>query len=176
MKKTLTVVAVAVSLALTSAFDARWPISRGFLRSLPQHERLNFETETRKLQTRIGAGGMSTGDVVAAQTYWFWVFLLTSRFHDRLWRKHFAIAFPYAPRSVDRAVVHARCESVRLADGGPRRRCRRPAAAPPTRGTSTGLARSGLARRGVRRPPGPATQALCVAGRNRAPRAGRAST
>ncbi len=104
----------AVSLALTSAFGPRWPVSGGFLRSLPGRERANFEAETGKLRTRIGAGGMSTGDVVAAQTYWFWVFLLTSRFQDRVWNKHFAAAFPYAPRSVDRAVVHGRCESVRL--------------------------------------------------------------
>jgi len=104
----------AVHQALVSAFDARWPISGGFLRSLPARERATFEAETRKLQARIGTGRMSTGDVVASQTYWFWVFLLTSRFQSRVWNKHFAAAFPYAPRSVDRAVVHARCESIRL--------------------------------------------------------------
>jgi hypothetical protein len=104
----------AVHAALTSAFEADWPTAQGFLRSLPSRERAVFEAETRKLRSRVAGGRVSAGDVVASQTYWFWVFLLTSRFQNRVWNKQFAAAFPYVPKSVDRAVVHARCETIRL--------------------------------------------------------------
>ncbi|HEU4453692.1 MAG TPA: hypothetical protein VFR81_11565 [Longimicrobium sp.] len=104
----------AVHAALTSAFEPDWPTAQGFLRSLPSRERAVFEAETRKLRSRVAGGRVSAGDVVAGQTYWFWVFLLTSRFQNRVWNKQFAAAFPYAPKSVDRAVVHARCETIRL--------------------------------------------------------------
>lgn len=102
----------AVHAALTVAYGPQWPLSPGFLRSLPSHERSAFQAEIAKLRRRMGRAP-ATGDVVAAQTYWFWVFLLTTRFQDRVWTGGFAAAFPHAPRNVDRTVVHTRAEAVR---------------------------------------------------------------
>jgi hypothetical protein len=102
----------AVNAALIDAFGPEWPWSGGFLRSLPAQDRARFESEKNKLQSRLGKRP-STGDVVAAQTYWFWVFLFTARFQDRIWKRGFALAFPHAPRGVDRTVVYDRCDAIR---------------------------------------------------------------
>jgi hypothetical protein len=40
--------------------------------------------------------------------------LLTARFEARIWRREFAASFPYAPARIDRGIVHARAESIRL--------------------------------------------------------------
>lgn len=59
-------------------------------------------------------GKVSVGDVVAAQTYWFWVFMLTRRFQNRVWNQGFALAFPHAPSGVDREVVFSRVDAIRV--------------------------------------------------------------
>ncbi|HEX8276942.1 MAG TPA: hypothetical protein VF615_30150 [Longimicrobiaceae bacterium] len=56
---------------------------------------------------------VSTGDVVAAQTYWFWVMLLTSRFENRVWKQEFKSSFPHAPARVTRDIVHSRADTIR---------------------------------------------------------------
>jgi hypothetical protein len=65
-----------------------------------------FEKGRRKLEAKLRMPRVSTGDVVAAQTYWFWVMLLTSRFETRIWKREFANAFPCAPSRIDRRIVH----------------------------------------------------------------------
>ena len=104
----------AVNRALESQFGAQWPYSQGFLRNLPAHERATFEGSRRKLEKTRGVQRLSTGDVVAGQTYYFWVSMLTSRFEQRVWQREFARSFPCAPPHIDRAVVHASAESIRL--------------------------------------------------------------
>jgi hypothetical protein len=81
---------------------------------LPAHERATFEASRRKLERTRGVQRLSTGDVVAGQTYYFWVSMLTSRFEQRVWQREFARSFPCAPPHIDRAVVHASAESIRL--------------------------------------------------------------
>jgi hypothetical protein len=102
----------AVNAALLAAYGASWPTSAGFLRALPARERAGLEAETRNLKRRLGKPP-TVGDVVAAQTYWFWVFMFTHRFEDRIWSRRFPDAFPHAPHHVSRAVVHQRAESIR---------------------------------------------------------------
>lgn len=75
----------AVNDSLVSAFGAQWPYSAGFLRALPAAERATFLTARQKLERKLRIQQTSTGDVVAAQTYWFWVSMLTRRFHARIW-------------------------------------------------------------------------------------------
>jgi hypothetical protein len=104
----------AVNRALESQFGVQWPYSQGFLRMLPAHERKNFETSRGKLEKTRGVQRLSTGEVVAGQTYYFWVSMLTSRFEQRMWQREFARSFPEAPPNVDRAVVHAIAEQIRL--------------------------------------------------------------
>lgn len=103
----------AVNRALVSQFGAEWPYASGFLRSLPGLERSTFEKCVRKLEGSLRKPRVSTGDVVAAQTYWFWVFLLTSRFDQRIWSREFASSFPAAPSRIDREIVHARADTIR---------------------------------------------------------------
>jgi hypothetical protein len=103
----------AVARALSSQFGVTWPYSQGFLRSLPGRDRTAFETGLRKVERTLGVARATTGDVVAAQTYWFWVNLLTSRFEQRIWSREFRRAFPFAPRGVDRGVVHRQADSLR---------------------------------------------------------------
>jgi hypothetical protein len=104
----------AVSRALGSQFGPEWPYAPGFLRTLPRPERDTFERSLRKLEKTRHAARLSTCDVVSAQTYDFWVAMLTSRFEERVWRAEFAHSFPVAPVNVDRAVVHGRAEAIRL--------------------------------------------------------------
>jgi hypothetical protein len=104
----------AVNRALESQFGAQWPYSQGFLRTLPAHERATFEGNRRKLEKTRGVQRLSTGDVVAGQTYYFWVSMLTSRFEQRVWQREFARSFPFAPPHIGRAVMHASAESIRL--------------------------------------------------------------
>jgi hypothetical protein len=99
--------------ALVSQFGADWPYARGFLRSLPGLERTTFEKCIRKLENTLRKSRVSTDDVVAAQTYWFWVTLLTARFEKRIWSREFAAAFPSAPARVDRESVHVRADTIR---------------------------------------------------------------
>lgn len=103
----------AINRALVSQFGAHWPYSAGFLRTLPTHERDTFESGRSRLERNLRLPHVSTGDVVAAQTYGFWVMLLTARFQGRIWQQEFATSFPGAPPQVTRAVVHDRAEEIR---------------------------------------------------------------
>lgn len=103
----------AVNRALESQFGVQWPYSQGFLRMLPAHERKNFESSRGKLEKMRRVQRLSTGEVVAGQTYYFWVSMLTSRFDQRVWQREFARSFHFAPARVNRAVVHASAERVR---------------------------------------------------------------
>lgn len=103
----------AINRALVSQFGVDWPYAPGFLRSLPGLERTTFEKCLRKLEGNLRKPRVSTGDVVAAQTYWFWVTLLTSRFEQRIWSREFAVAFPSAPSRIDREIVHGRADTIR---------------------------------------------------------------
>jgi hypothetical protein len=103
----------AVNRALISQFGSQWPYSQGFLRSLHKPERETFENGRSKLERKLGLGRVSTGDVVAAQTYWFWVMLLTSRFQQRIWSREFVNSFPHAPPRINRNIVHTRADSIR---------------------------------------------------------------
>ena len=47
-------------------------------------ERTTFERCLRTLEANLRKPRVSTGDVVAAQTCWFWVTLLTSRVEQRI--------------------------------------------------------------------------------------------
>ncbi len=102
-----------INRALVAQFGPEWPYSQGFLRTLPSRERQPFEGGRARLERTLGVIRASTGDVVAAQTYWFWTILLTSRFDKRIWSREFARSFPHAPPRVSRSVVHERAESIR---------------------------------------------------------------
>jgi hypothetical protein len=104
----------AVSRALESQFGPEWPYAQGFLRTLPAHERDAFERSVRKLEKTRRVARVSTCDVVSAQTYYFWVAMLTSRYEQRVWQAEFTRSFPSAPANVDRAVVHGRAEAIRV--------------------------------------------------------------
>lgn len=104
----------AVNRALEAQFGPQWPYSGGFLRTLRTLDRDAFEAARVKLERNLRVARATTGDVVAAQTYWFWVMLLTSRFENRIWKREFAASFPHAPAQIDRAVVHARADSLRV--------------------------------------------------------------
>lgn len=103
----------AVNRALVSQLGPEWPYAEGFLRSLPTPERDTFMRCRAKLERGLRRPRASTGDVVAAQTYWFWVTLLTSRFEQRIWSREFASSFPSAPVRIDREVVHRRADTIR---------------------------------------------------------------
>ena len=103
----------AINRALVSQFGADWPYSQGFLRSLPRPDRETFENARRKLERSLKTTRASTGDVVAAQTYWFWVMLLNARFEQRIWSREFAASFPFAPPRIDRELVYGRTDAVR---------------------------------------------------------------
>jgi len=103
----------AVHRALVSQFGAEWPYSQGFLRALPRPERETFEHGRRKLERTLRMPRATTGDMVAAQTYWFWVALLTARFEQRVWTREFAASFPFAPPRISREIVQARADSIR---------------------------------------------------------------
>lgn len=103
----------AINRALVSQFGAEWPYSEGFLRTLPRPERETFEGGRRKLERNLGRPRAATGDVVAAQTYWFWVTMLTARFEQRIWSREFAASFPFAPPRIDRELVYGRADAIR---------------------------------------------------------------
>jgi hypothetical protein len=103
----------AINRGLVSQFGADWPYSQGFLRSLPRPERETFERARRKLENSLKTTRVSTGDVVAAQTYWFWVMLLNARFEQRIWSREFAASFPFAPPRIDRELVYDRADAIR---------------------------------------------------------------
>jgi hypothetical protein len=103
----------AVNAALASQFGEAWPYSQGFLRALPKHDSATFLRERARVEKRIGVREVSTGDVVASQTYWYWVAMMTSRYEDRVWSREFRRCFPHTPRGVTRQVVHDRAETIR---------------------------------------------------------------
>jgi hypothetical protein len=102
-----------INRALVSQFGTDWPYSQGFLRSLPRPEREAFEGGRRKLERSLATTRVATGDVVAAQTYWFWVMLLNARFEQRIWSREFAASFPFAPPRIDRELVYDRADAIR---------------------------------------------------------------
>jgi hypothetical protein len=103
----------AIDRALTSQFGVAWPYSAGFLRSLPRRDRTTFESCRSRLERSLRVVRATTGDVVAAQSYWFWVMLLNARFEQRIWSRELARSFPHAPPPVTRAVLYTNAEMVR---------------------------------------------------------------
>jgi hypothetical protein len=103
----------AIDRALVAQFGAQWPYASGFLRTLPRSEKETFESGRGRLERALRVPRASTGDIVATQTYGFWVMLLTSRFQRRIWNQEFARSFASAPPQVDRAVVHDRADEIR---------------------------------------------------------------
>lgn len=103
----------AVERALAAQFGVQWPYSTGFLRTLPKPEKEAFERGRGRLERVLRVPRVSTGDIVAAQTYGFWVMLLTSRFQRRIWDQEFTRSFASAPPQVDRSVVHDRADEIR---------------------------------------------------------------
>lgn len=102
-----------VNRALVAAFGEDWPFSNGFVRALPRRDRDSFLDVRGRLERELQRRRVSTGDVVAAQSYWFWVSMLTRRFENRIWKRHFATAFPHAPARVGRETVHAMSDEIR---------------------------------------------------------------
>ena len=103
----------AVERALAAQFGVQWPYSTGFLRTLPKSEKETFERGRGRLERGLRVPRVPTGDIVAAQTYGFWVMLLTSRFQHRIWDQEFTRSFASAPPQVDRSVVHDRADEIR---------------------------------------------------------------
>jgi hypothetical protein len=103
----------AIDRALVAQFGVQWPYSTGFLRTLPRPEKETFESGRGRLERVLRVPRVSIGDIVAAQTYGFWVMLLTSRFQRRIWDQEFTRSFASAPPQVDRSVVHDRAEEIR---------------------------------------------------------------
>ncbi len=102
-----------INRALAAQFGANWPYAQGFLRMLPQNNRAEFLAGRGKLEQRLRVHQLRTGDVVATQTYAFWVLLLTRRFHNRIWRHEFTASFPHAPRQVHRELIREQADSIR---------------------------------------------------------------
>lgn len=103
----------AIDRALASQFGPQWPYPDGFARNLPAAERQTFLASRSKVERGRGVARASSGDVVAAQSYWFWVMLLNARFEERIWSREFRRSFPHAPEGVSRATVHSGAESIR---------------------------------------------------------------
>jgi hypothetical protein len=104
----------AINRALESQFGAQWPYAEGFLRTLPRPERATFEANRARLEKKRRVAHLATGDVVSGQNFYFWVALLTARYEHRLWKAEFARSFPGAPPYVQRALVHATAEEIRV--------------------------------------------------------------
>ena len=103
----------AVHRALTAQFGAEWPYSGGFRRALPRSNQRDFLRDVSSMERKLRRSPVAAADIVAAQNYWFWVNLLTSRFEARIWAREFRTAFPAASLHVTRDVVHARADALR---------------------------------------------------------------
>lgn len=103
----------AVTKALAQVYGSRWPFSAGFQKSLPDKLRGIFLGTLTPLVSRIGQDRVTTGDVIAALTYGFWVALLTTRHQTRIWTPYFLLSFPGAPAEIARDLVHKEADRLR---------------------------------------------------------------
>jgi hypothetical protein len=103
----------AVAKALAQVYGSKWPFSPGFQKSLPDKLRGIFIAALTPLVSRIGQDSVTTGDVIAALTYGFWVALLTARHQTRIWTPHFRLSFPGAPAGIARDLVHKEADRLR---------------------------------------------------------------
>lgn len=103
----------AVSDALIRAFGQGWPYNNGFLFTFPNKEKKRFLKQRKKLEDKVQRKPVSTGDFVAGQTFVFWVSMLTARYDQRVWAKHFRTEFPSAPAGIGRQHVYAMAEDFR---------------------------------------------------------------
>lgn len=103
----------AVSEAITSTYEERWPWSVAFHRSLPNsgkyRQRQDLENTRRSEST--------TGKVIPELKFVFWQKMFTSRFDERLWQPQLNRVFPHLPtnQSVEtsREEIYQRLEQVR---------------------------------------------------------------
>ena len=79
--------------AIEAVHTSAWPVTRGFLASLPDPIR---GYNPRKEVTAKGQRHPTTGKVVADLTLAFWEQMLTKRHDDRIWNGHFRACFPNA--------------------------------------------------------------------------------
>jgi hypothetical protein len=105
----------AIAGVLGHVYGDGWPFNRTFLDSLPEKQRQSFIAEREKVSEDIRKKrrGMVTGDIVARQTYQFWVTMLTARYQDRLWKRHLLLGFPNASAGVTRESLWKEADSVR---------------------------------------------------------------
>lgn len=104
----------AVANALECVYGPRWPWSPGFRRCLPDIQAPRFNSRQELLKT--ANKHQTTGKVVADLKFAFWVNMLTARHDSRIWDRHFATAFPFAPHqtvSVDRLLLYREADAVR---------------------------------------------------------------
>lgn len=79
--------------AIETVHTAAWPVTQGFLASLPA-PRSGYSP--RKEVEAKGRRYATTGKVVADLTLAFWEQMLTKRHDDRIWNAHFQSCFPNA--------------------------------------------------------------------------------
>ena len=103
----------AVSEALTTTYEEKWPWSANFLRNLPNkgkyRQRQDLEN-TSKTHT-------TTGKVVPELKFVFWQKMFTRRFDERLWRQQLHRVFPFVPDAqtvdISRENIYQLLEQVR---------------------------------------------------------------
>jgi hypothetical protein len=105
----------AVAAVLTRVYGTEWHFNRTFLESMPAMNRSAFLAEREKLSdsARRKRRDLIAGDVVARQTYQFWVSMLTARYEDRLWKRHLTLGFPNLGKGVTREVLWRETDGIR---------------------------------------------------------------
>lgn len=102
----------AVSDAIKNVHGNRWPWAEGFERSLPAKGIYNPRNDlisSRKKQRH-------TDKVIPELNFVFWQKMLTARFDQELWQKHFYQAFPNMPLNdfkAQRQNLHDKVEKIR---------------------------------------------------------------
>lgn len=85
-----------VAVALEQIYGPDWPLSQGFLQSLPNPSQ-GFDPRNHLIDTR--KKHLSTGKVIPELKFGFWIGLFTSRFDDRIWNPLFNSVFPNGPKA-----------------------------------------------------------------------------
>ncbi|WP_417262665.1 hypothetical protein [Celeribacter sp.] len=87
----------AVSAALEAQYGVNWPSVRAFQVSLPNPSRGWSARNDIEVLARKYRHDSQVGKLIADSKFAFWCKLMNASQNDRIWNKHFRIAFPNAP-------------------------------------------------------------------------------
>ena len=91
--------------AIATVHGSDWPLTGGFIRSLPEGQGYNAKRDLQECAQRCG----TAGQVIVDLKFIFWERMLAARFQRPIWQDHFSTVFPGYDKTLRACDARAAC-------------------------------------------------------------------